>query len=155
MFFWIIWAQLCRPGEVCPKGFLEGTRGNFVLSAPGKQLTGLLVFSDEKHTCHSNFGACGPRFTTLNTRHDARQAQNRSPPGRFPQNLKTRVFQFSQKSAKVLPPLYMRAAPLQMPPELFAREPRNKTHHCPPVAPPGGPWCVLFCGSRAKSSGGF
>ena len=39
----------------------------------------------------------------------------------FPQHLKTRVFQFSAKSAKVLPPLYMRAALLQKPPELFAR----------------------------------
>ena len=34
----------------------------------------------------------------------------------FFQNLKTRVFQFSRKSAKVLPPLYMRAASLQKPP---------------------------------------
>ena len=83
MFCWIIWAQLFRPGEVCAKGFCEGRKGNFVLSAPGTKQTGLLVFSDAKHTRRSNVGACGPRFTDLNTRHDARQAQNRSPPGRF------------------------------------------------------------------------
>ena len=74
---------------------------------------------------------------------------------RISQNPKTRVFQFSPQSAKVLPPLYMRAAPLQKPMELFAREPRNKTHHGPPVAPPASAWCVLFRGSRAKSSMGF
>ena len=73
----------------------------------------------------------------------------------FGENWKTRVFQFSPKSAKVLPPLYMRAAPLQEPPELFAREPRNKTHHALAGGATGGPWCVLFRVSRAKSFRGF
>ena len=83
------WAQIIQqnrgqagwPGEVCAKGFRKGAKGYFVLSAPGTEETGLFVFSDEKHTCHSNFGTCGPRFTLLNTRNDAPQAQNWSPLG--------------------------------------------------------------------------
>ena len=71
---------------------------------------------------------------------------------RISQHPKTRVFQFSPKPVKVLPPLYMRAAPLQKPSELFARETRNKTHHGPPVAPPASAWCVLFHFSRARKT---
>ena len=70
----------------------------------------------------------------------------------FPKNSKTQV---SPTSAKGLPLLYMRAAALQMPPELFAREAGNKTHHALAGGATGGPWCVLFRGSRAKSSGGI
>ena len=40
----------------------------------------------------------------------------------------------------------------QKPPELFAREPRNKTHHGPPAAPPASAWCVLFRVSRARKT---
>ena len=47
----------------------------------------------------------------------------------------------------------MRAAPLQRPPELFAREPRNKTHHALAGGATGGAWCVLLRGSRARACG--
>ena len=66
---------------MCAKDFRKGVKGNFVPSAPGTQQTGLFVFSDEKHMCHSNFGTCVPRFTHLNSPNDAPQAQNWSPLG--------------------------------------------------------------------------
>ena len=60
------------------------------------------------------------------------------------QTLKTRVFQFSQKSAQVLPPLYMRTANFKYATVFRARETRNKTHHARAGGATGGPWCVLL-----------
>ena len=60
--------------------------------------------------------------------------------------------QVSPKSAKVLPPLYIRAPRRRRGPHARAREPRSKTHHAPPVAPPASAWCVLFRVSRARKT---
>ena len=46
--------------------------------------------------------------------------------------------------------LYMRARRRQCSPHARAQEPRSKTHHGPPVAPPARAWCVLFRVSRAR-----
>ena len=70
---WMIRARLCLPGQACAKAFREDQKWNFVPSAPRGEARGLLVFSGEKQTRRSNFGASRRRFTHLNTRHDARQ----------------------------------------------------------------------------------
>ena len=80
-FCLIIWARPCLPGQACADGFREDQKRNFVPSAPRGEARGLLVFSGEKQTRRSNFGASGPRFTHLNTRHDARKTPKLAPPG--------------------------------------------------------------------------
>ena len=116
------WAQLCLPAQVCAKGFREDQKWNFVPSAPRGEARGLLVFSGEKQTRRSNFGASGPRFTHPNTRHDARQAPDMALPAPISRDSWILAFWGTPLFPTFWRSSATSAAPLRMPPERGARE---------------------------------
>ena len=95
---------------------------NFVRIAPLDQVTALLVFSGEKQTRRSKFGASGPRLTHLNTRHDVRQYPNLALPGRISRDSWIWVVAGTPTFSHFHPRLYIGAAPLQKPNKPGARE---------------------------------